>query len=115
MINSIRELKTYKLSKEEIIELIPPMGGCIATDMITVEGMQVGYMYREETDRELDNGWRIFSGTETQEYLDNPSNSAVYAMNTIANYDPAIIPYLEMVVGTTLERIEGTNKFKEVE
>lgn len=77
--------------------------------------MQVGYMYREETDRELDNGWRIFSGTETQEYLDNPSNSAVYAMNTIANYDPAIIPYLEMVVGTTLERIEGTNKFKEVE
>ncbi|WP_082632280.1 immunity protein Imm33 domain-containing protein [Algoriphagus resistens] len=57
----------------------------------------------------------MFSGTETQEYLDNPNNSADYATNTIANYDPAIIPCLEMPAGTELERIVGTNKFEVVE
>ncbi len=108
-------MKKYKLSKEEIVELIPPMGGCMATDKITVEGLQVGFMYREESINEMDNGWRIFSGTETQEYVDNPDNSSVYEMNTIANYDPAIIPYLHLPVGTELERIEGTNKFRHVE
>lgn len=108
-------MKKYKLDKEDIVELIPPMGGCIATDKITVEGLKVGYMYREESANEADNGWRIFSGTESQAYVDDPNNSGVYAMNTIANYDPAIIPYSHLPVGTELERIEGTNKFSEVE
>jgi len=35
----------------------------------------------------------------------------VYAVNTIANYDPAIIPYLDLPYGTELERIEGTDYF----
>ena len=107
--------KEYKISKEEIEELIPSMGGCIATDKITVEGMQVGYMYREKPDEEFDNGWRFFSGTETQDYVDNPENSGIYAQNTIANYDRAIIPYLHYPYGSQLERIAGTDQFHLVE
>lgn len=35
--------KNFKLKAEEIVQLIPEMGGCIATDMIIVEGKKVGF------------------------------------------------------------------------
>jgi hypothetical protein len=107
--------KNFKLEAGQIKRLIKPMGGCIASDKITVEGLPVVYMYREEPDFEQDSGWRFFSGTETQEYVDDADNLAIYNVNTIANYDSAIIPYLELEEGTELERIEGTDKFKIIE
>jgi len=67
-------------------------GACVATDMITVEGHRVGFMYREKADDAVDSGWRFLSGHESQEYMDDAENHAVYDINTIANYDPEIIP-----------------------
>lgn len=104
--------KIFKLKAEQIKKLIEPMGGCIATDKITVEGELVDYMIREEPNNDIDSGWQFYSGTEDQEYIDNPENSAIYDVNTIANYDPAIIPYLNLPIGTQLERIHGTNTFR---
>lgn len=104
--------KKFKLKAEQIVKLIEPMGGCIATDKITVEGELVDYMIREEPNYDMDSGWQFFSGTEDQEYIDNPENSAIYDVNTIANYDKAIIPYIHLPVGTQLERIRGTNTFQ---
>jgi hypothetical protein len=104
--------KKFKLKAEDFVDLVPPMGGCIATDKITVEGLEVGYMYREESDIKLDSGWRFFSGTENQDYVDDANNSAIYNVNTIANYDRAIIPYLNLPYGIELERIAGTDKFQ---
>lgn len=104
--------KKFKLSPEQIIQLIEPMGGCIATDKITVDGELVDYMVRNEPHNDLDSGWIFYSGTEDQDYIDDSNNSAVYDVNTIANYDKAIIPYLDLPVGTELERIRGTDKFQ---
>lgn len=105
-------LKNFKIKADEFIELVPPMGGCFATDKVTVEGMKVGYMYREEPDKQVDSGWRFFSGTEDQDYVDDPNNTMIYNVNTIANYDQAIIPYLTLPIGTELERIAGTDEFQ---
>jgi len=104
--------KQFKLSADQIINLIPAMGYCFATDKITVDGEFVNYMYREVPDEKLDSGWRFFSGTEDQEYVDNPDNTSMYNVNTIANYDKAIISYLDSPIGTELERIEGTDNFR---
>lgn len=104
--------KTLRLKPEEIKQLIEPMGECLATDMITVEGRKVGFMYRDEPEDNDDSGWRFLSGTEHQVYMNDPKNSGVYEVNTIANYDPAIIPYLDMPVGTELERVAGTDEFR---
>jgi hypothetical protein len=104
--------KQFKLSKEQIIQLIKPMGGCYATDKITVDGEPVSFMYRESPDFDSDSGWRFLSNTESQEYADNPDNWAIYDVNTIANYDNSIIEYLNHPIGTELERVIGTNKFK---
>jgi hypothetical protein len=98
--------KKFKIPGDQLKELIIPMGACFATDKITVEGLLVVYMYREAPDFNEDSGWRFMSGTEDEEYADNPANIMIYDVNTVVNYDPAIIPYLHLEVGTQLERNE---------
>ena len=104
--------KTFKIPGEQIKRLIPEMGGCLASDRITIDGMKVGYMYREAPDKDNDSGWRFFSGDETQEYADNPDNFAIYEVNTICNYDPAIIPFLDAPHGEAFGRISGSDQFE---
>jgi hypothetical protein len=106
--------KKFHLSASEIKSLAPGHGGCIASDMITVDGRHVGFMYREEEDFEGDSGWRFMSGYESAEYSDDPNNLAVYDVNTIANYDPKIIPYLERPVGSAFEREIRDDEFRKV-
>lgn len=103
--------KVFRIKEDSIKRLINSVGGCMATDKITVDGELVDFMYREQPDFDSDSGWRFLSGTETQDYADNPSNWEIYDSNTIANYDKAIIPYLNLPIGTELERVKGTDKF----
>lgn len=107
--------KNLRLEPGQIEQLIEPMGECLATDHITIDGMKIGFMYRDEPEDNDDSGWRFLSGTENQKYMNDPSNSGVYEVNTIANYDRAIIPYLDLPVGTELERVEGTDEFREIQ
>ena len=88
--------KAYKLSPPEMRALLQNWegpDGCLATDHITVLGKKVGYCYREKPDSQYpDSGWRFFSGEETDEYANDVNNVGVYALNTICNYDPDILP-----------------------
>jgi hypothetical protein len=104
--------KQFKLRAEDIQPLLISMGGCMATDHITVDGQAVGYMYREEGSHAVDSGWVFMSGHESQAYVDNPDNWAIYDLNTIANYDPAIMLYVALPIGTHLDRVPGTGTFK---
>lgn len=103
--------KDFILQPEDIKDLIPPMGFCLVSNMITMDGMKVGFMYREKVIDNNDSGWRFLSGTESQEYADDPSTSKVMEVNTVANYDQAIIPYLKSKFDVALERIEGSDEF----
>lgn len=103
--------KNFKLSKEEIKPIATGHGGCIATDKITVEGYPVRFMYREKSDNDIDSGWRFMSGFENGEYMSNPSNHAAYDVNTIANYDPSIIPFLGSPIGSVYEKTPESEKF----
>lgn len=106
--------KKFKIPSEEIRRLVPSMGGCMASDKILVDGQPVGYMYREHPERAHDSGWCFFSGTEDRAYTNDPQHFGIYDVNTVANYDPAIIPYLQSEFGSAYERIAGTSKFQEV-
>ncbi len=106
--------KKYFLNAENIKALVYGLGGGIATDMIMVEGKPINYMYREEPNEPSDSGWCFMSGYESQEYLDNPDNMAIYDLNTIANYSPDIVPFLEAPYGSAYERNEA-GKFFAVE
>ena len=62
-------------------------------------------MYREEPDNDIDSGWRFMSGVnEDDDYMDDPSNTGIYDVNTIANYDRSIIPYLNSPIRSCLKR-----------
>jgi hypothetical protein len=98
--------KRFALRADQIRPLAEGRGGCIG---------KVGYMYREEPDNDIDSGWRFTAGRESEEYMDNPDNHGIYDVNTIANYDPEIIPFLDARPGSALERDRGSGKFVEIE
>lgn len=103
--------KVFGLAPLAIKQLAPGRGTCLATDHITVEMRPIRFMYRELPDNGGDSGWRFFSGEEPEEYVDDPKNIALYDVNTIANYDPAIIPYLDAPVFSAFERLPDTGTF----
>ena len=96
--------KQFRLSASDIRPLINGRGSCFASDSITVLGKRVGYMYREEPDNRVDSGWRFFAGDEAQSIADDPKYFEIYDVNTIANYDSEIIPFLDQKVGTAWGR-----------
>jgi len=106
--------KKYAINKENIKKLVDDMRGAFATDQIMVDGKKIGYMYREKPDRPDDSGWRFFSGNEDQAYVDDLSHTAIYTVNTISNYDPDIIPYLNTPPPCAFEKIVGTHKYVKV-
>ena len=108
--------KNFKIAAQNIKQLLRrSLGAGMATDKIVVGGEFVDYMYRESPNSEIDSGWRFMSGTENQDYVDNPDNWAYYDLNTISNYDHSIIPFLEYPIGTKLERIKGTENYRNLE
>jgi hypothetical protein len=72
-------------------------------------------MYRERPDRDIDSGWRFMSGFESDDYMNDPNNHAVYDVNTVANYDPDIVEFLDAPVGSAFERRGGTGPFVAVD
>lgn len=107
--------KSFFLPKEKIQELTPKMGGCLATDRIMVDGQKIGYMYREAPDNDVDSGWRFFCGDESDEYIDNPQNVGVYEVNSVANYDPDIVPYLQTPAPCAFVKRRWLRGYKPVE
>lgn len=86
--------KVFWLPAERIVPNLARNEACIASDRITVDGQPVGYMFRDYS------GWNFFAGDESQEYVDDAANLGLYSLNTIANYDRAILPHLDARHGT---------------
>lgn len=99
--------KRFKLAAADIKPLKLGLGGCVASDRITVEGHPVRFMYRVPPTYPEDSGWIFMSEiNEDDEYVNNTDNFAVYDVNTIANYDPTILPFVDSPVGSVFERLE---------
>ena len=81
---------------------LAPNVACFATNRITAEGRPVGYMISD-----ID-GWRFFAGDEDQSSLDDPDTTQTVSLNTIANHDPAVVPFLDEPVGSAWVRQGST-------
>jgi hypothetical protein len=109
------KVKKFKLSAADIKPIAVGFGGCIASNMILVDGHPVRFMYRTEPHNPLDSGWHFLSGLESGSYMDDARNHAVYDINTIANYDPSITPFLDAPAGSAFEKTPESDVFVEVE
>ena len=107
--------KRFAIPGEQIRQLVPAMGGCFASDRVTVDGAKVGYMYRETPEGAWDSGWRFFAGDESQEYADDSTHFAIYDVNTVANYDPDVIPYLSTPTPCAFEKSRGSSGYSRVD
>jgi len=99
--------KNFKLRSDEIAPLVASSAWCIATDRIMVDGRPIGYMQRETPVAGGDSGWRFFAGDEDDEYMSNDDNHGVYDLNTVVNYDPSVIPFLDALPGSRFDKIVG--------
>lgn len=106
--------KKFALRPDQIKPLATNRGVCVATDMIVVEGRKVGYFYRDKTQDKEDSGWVFTAGRESPDYMDDARNHGVYNVNTLANYDPEIIPFLDAPPGCSFEREGGVGRFVQV-
>ncbi len=107
--------KEFIIDPEQIKDIIKPMGYSIVSNMISQNGLLIGFMYREEPFDEEDSGWRFLSGTESEDYLDEENNSKAISVNAVANHDPAIIPYLRKAEDTAWERTADSDEFTQSE
>ena len=89
-------MKSYQLSPTQIQTLVPHMGSCIASDMITVQ----------EAQSSDESGWVFLSGEEGDDYIEDPEKFCLYEVNVIANYDADIIAHLNAPAGSHFARNE---------
>lgn len=96
-----RPPKQYKLNPGQLRPVLTGYEGgdkvaCIASDRITVDGLPVGYLFREQPldPNAPDSGWRIFAGDEDADYMADAARFEFYHLNTICNYDASILELL---------------------
>lgn len=97
-------VKVFRLKAEQIRALALGRGGAIASDRIPVDGRPVGYMYRASPRNPQDSGWAFLAGDEDDAYMADATKHGIYDVNTIANYDPEIIPLLDAPIGSAFIR-----------
>lgn len=103
--------KTFRLTAAQLRPLAEGHGSCLASDQVTVDGEPVRFMYREAPDDDIDSGWRFLSGGEDDAYMEEAEHFGVYDVNTIANYDPSIIPFLTAPEGSAFEKTSESKRF----
>ncbi len=104
--------KKLHIPAEDIRPLATGLGTCIATDKITVAGLPVRFMYREDPIGPNDSGWRFLAGTESDAYMENANNQGAHDVNVIANCDPSVIPLLSSPIGSAFQKPDADGAFE---
>lgn len=87
---------------------------CFVTNNILYEGQRVGYLYREEPDSDDDSGWRLNTGTETDEYMDDAANISYVSLGAVLREDASIVKLLDREADVAFAKDEN-GQFIELE
>ncbi len=96
--------KRFHIPKDQIRPIVKMCGGCSASDRILVDGAPVGYMYREAPESPEDSGWCFMAGDESEDYCSDSARWGRYDVNTIANFDIHVVPFLDQPPGSAYVR-----------
>ncbi|SFA75647.1 hypothetical protein SAMN05216312_101307 [Cohnella sp. OV330] len=78
------------------------------------KGNCVRWLYRETPDREDDSGWRLFEGTESDDYSSHASNISLVNIHSLLDKDPSLLMPLKGAIGTAFERENAKSRWIEV-
>jgi hypothetical protein len=88
------------------------LGGCVVTKSILEGKSTLKWLFREKSVNSVDNGWRALGDNDTQEYIDDSTNSVVVDFDRLVEIEPAVLSVYDMPVGTDLEFVlEGKCKY----
>ncbi|CEH14720.1 Domain of unknown function DUF2185 [Ceraceosorus bombacis] len=88
------------------IEFIADAGACLASTNVVSGAGRVKWMVREVSQAAADNGWRIFSDIDTQEYLADSENMQIVDFNLVCEREPALIGIWDLPVGSDLQIVD---------
>ena len=80
-----------------------------------VKGAVVRWLYREAADREGDSGWRLFSGDESDEDLNNADNVAICYVGWLVDRDPSLAEIIQSEIGSAFERAGKEDEWQAVD
>jgi hypothetical protein len=75
----------------------------------------IRFLYREKPDREQDSGWRLFTGQETDEYINNANNIRLCNLGWLVDFDPSLLEVFKNDLDVAFERESRTSKWSKVE
>jgi hypothetical protein len=78
------------------------------------DGEAIRWMYREAVTRDADSGWRLFSGRETAEYLNDSANATLRNVGWLLDLDPTLLPAIRADIGSAFERESPSEPWVEV-
>ena len=76
----------------------------LVSKMCLEKGNAVLFLYREQSDRKEDSGWRMFSGKEPEGYTDFPANISLMNVGFLLDKDPTLLEPLKGGIGEAFER-----------
>lgn len=88
------------------IEFIPNAGASLTSKNVISGAGRVRWMVREESKAPADNGWRIFSHIDTDEYLHDAKNMTIVSFNRLCEIEPALIGIWDFPVGSDLQLVD---------
>lgn len=74
----------------------------------------IRFVYREDPDNKRDSGWRMFTGTESEEYNKNPENIRLPLVGYLLNRDPTLREIIESEPGAAFEKVPGSKTWEVV-
>lgn len=99
-------------SLKDTVTFIENAGGCMITKSLLAGESELKWIFRNDSINDVDNGWRAFGDTDTQEYIDKVENHVVVDFNTLANLEPMVLEIYSLPVGTDLEyHVDETGRY----
>ncbi|MBP2624224.1 DUF2185 domain-containing protein [Streptococcus oricebi] len=83
------------------------LGGSVVSNNILTGAGKMKWFIREEFLNNLDNGWRILSDIDTDEYLSDPANMSICDWRTVFELEPAVMAIFDLPIGTEVTLIYG--------
>jgi len=91
---------------EEALEKYPPIGGVMVANSVMVDKQAPGLVVRSKPINEQDSGWMVSTGLESQEYMDDADNFAIYNPTTLIRIEFELGALFLNGVGAAFERSE---------
>lgn len=76
----------------------------MVSDMAFAKGEIIRFAYREKSDRPEDSGWRMFTGHEGEDYINDAKNIRLCVVGWLLEKEPSLDFFIREPVGSVFER-----------